>query len=106
MTGEYRILPRALEDLDDHMVYLATVAGAATAWRFEDAADRTFARLARMPGLGERHDSSRPQLAELRIGRVEGFDNHLAFYRPIEGGIEVVRVLHGARDIDRALEEA
>lgn len=57
-----------------------------------------------MPGIGERHKSRRPRLAELRIFRVKGFENHLVFYRPIEAGIEVVRILHGARDIDDALE--
>jgi toxin ParE1/3/4 len=40
----------------------------------------------------------------LRIWRIDGFPNHLIFYRPIEGGIEIVRVLHGARDIDAVLE--
>jgi toxin ParE1/3/4 len=30
---------------------------------------------------------------------VKGFPNYLVFYRPILRGIEVVRVLHGARDI-------
>jgi toxin ParE1/3/4 len=29
------------------------------------------------------------------------FMNYLIFYRPIGGGIDVLRVLHGARDIDR-----
>jgi len=28
----------------------------------------------------------------------------LIFYRPIEDGIEVIRVLHGAREIEQLLE--
>ncbi|MBV8128032.1 MAG: type II toxin-antitoxin system RelE/ParE family toxin [Planctomycetaceae bacterium] len=28
----------------------------------------------------------------------------MLFYRPIEGGIEIIRVLHGARDIDAVLD--
>jgi plasmid stabilization system protein ParE len=28
---------------------------------------------------------------------------HVIFYRPMAEGIEVLRVLHGARDIDRIL---
>ena len=31
---------------------------------------------------------------------VRGFDNYLIFYLPQPGGIDVIRVLHGARDID------
>ena len=34
-----------------------------------------------------------------RIGRSFPLGNHLIFYRPIDDGIELVRVLHGARDI-------
>jgi plasmid stabilization system protein ParE len=29
---------------------------------------------------------------------VAGFSNHLIFYRPVPNGVEVVRILHAARD--------
>jgi toxin ParE1/3/4 len=35
---------------------------------------------------------------------MSGFRNHLIFYRPIDDGIEIVRVLHGARDWQNLLE--
>ena len=79
-------------------------AGLKTALRFYNAAAGTFERLAHMPGLGEAHKSGGTRLVGLRVFLVEGFPNHLVFYRTIEGGIEIVRVLHGARDIDRALD--
>jgi toxin ParE1/3/4 len=45
----------------------------------------------------------RPELAlNLRSFPV---DNHVIFYRPIDAGIEVARVLHGARDIDALFRE-
>jgi toxin ParE1/3/4 len=78
-------------------------AGLDTALRFYDAAAATFEKLARTPRLGEQRESSDPRLSGLRVWRVEGFPNHLIFYRPIDGGIEVIRVLHAARDIDRVL---
>ena len=78
--------------------------GLETALRFYDAAAATFVKLARMPGMGERRESPDPRLAQLRVWRVEGFPNHLIFYRPIDGGIEVVPVLHKSRDIDSVLE--
>ena len=59
-----------------------------------------------MSGLGERFDSTNPTLANLRVGRVDGFDNFVIYYRPSKQGIEVVRVLHGAREADRALGES
>jgi plasmid stabilization system protein ParE len=38
---------------------------------------------------------------------IPDFPNHLIFYRPTttDVGIEIVRVLHAARDIPRILEE-
>jgi toxin ParE1/3/4 len=35
---------------------------------------------------------------------VKGFENYLIFYVPRSGGIDVIRVLHGARDIDNLFE--
>ena len=50
--------------------------------------------LAEMPTVGV----ARPDLgADLRCS-VAG--NYVIFYRPVEGGIEVARVLHGRRDFD------
>ena len=54
--------------------------------------------------MGERCESPNPRLTGLRVWRIQGFPNHLIFYRPVDDGIEVIRVLHGARDIDRVLE--
>ena len=34
---------------------------------------------------------------------VRDFEKHLVFYRPIVGGIELVRVLHSARDTSAIL---
>ncbi len=104
MTAPYRVLPSADRDLDGQAGYLMQEASLETALRFYDAAAATFARLARTPTMGERHESANPNLDGLRVWRIEGFPNHLIFYRPIQNGIDVVRVLHGARDIDSALE--
>jgi toxin ParE1/3/4 len=63
------------------------------------AADTTFQRLAAMPELGEGQEFGRKGLAGLRVWQVQGFENHLIFCRPVERGIEVLRVLHAARDV-------
>jgi toxin ParE1/3/4 len=45
---------------------------------------------------------ARPELAEsLRSSPV---GRYIIFYWPVEGGIEVVRVLHGSRDVDRLFD--
>jgi toxin ParE1/3/4 len=103
MTLRYHVLPAADRDLDDQAAYLAQEASLETALRFYDAASVTFGKLARMPGIGQQRESPNPRLAGLRVWRVEGFEKHLIFYRPVNEGIEIVRVLHGARDIDSIL---
>ena len=35
---------------------------------------------------------------------VKGFENHLIFYLSHSGGIDVIRVIHGARDIENILK--
>lgn len=68
--------------------------------RFLDAAGATFRELARKPDLGALGEFRSPYLAGIRRWRVKGFKNYLIFYRQREDGIEVIRVLHGARDIE------
>ena len=75
------------------------------AMRFLDAAEKEFKSLAAMPGKGRPRRFKNPRLSGVRSWRVEGFVNYLIFYRPLADGIEVIRVLHGARDIERILEE-
>ena len=77
----------------------------ATAHRFRLNAEATFSKLASNPGLGEPYRVSDRRLAGLRCSRIKRFKNHLVFYLPLENGIEVIRVLHGARNIRSALKE-
>ncbi len=105
MTPAYHLLPAADKDLDDLADYLGRLAGLETALRFYDAAATTFAELARMPGMGERRNSRNPRLADVRTWRIGGFENHLIFYRPSGVDIEIIRILHAARDIRRILDE-
>jgi toxin ParE1/3/4 len=88
----------ALCDLDDHARFIQTDSPDA-AIRFLRAAEETFGRLASTPELGERQQFGQERLAGLRVWQVRGFENYVIFYRPIKHGIEIVRVLHAARDI-------
>ena len=64
-----------------------------------------FEQLEAMPGMGRRYETDNARLQDLRVWPVKGFPNHLIFYRATPNGIEVVHVLHGARDLDSALGE-
>ena len=95
----------ARQDLVDIFRYHARAAGLRVAQRFFTQAEATFTRLAGMPGMGACYEHEHPALAGLRVVPVSRFKKYLVFYRPIADGIEIVRVLHGARDISSLLAE-
>ncbi len=76
-----------------------------TAIRFLEAAQETFETLARMPELGGCFETTNPRLSGIRVWRIKGFDNFLVFYRPLGSSLEIVRVLHGARDLSAQFGE-
>jgi toxin ParE1/3/4 len=79
-------------DLEDIWVHIARDSPA-NATRFIGRILARCERLADMPGTGRTRTDLGPELRSVSVG------NYLIFYRAIEGGIEIVRVLHGRRDI-------
>jgi toxin ParE1/3/4 len=78
---------------------------AVAADRFLDACELTFSQLAAEPGIGSLYQTGAERFAGLRVFPVRGFPNHLAFYLTKESHLEIVRVLHGSRDLDAALQQ-
>ena|ERR1700682_2389311 len=93
--------PRARLDLLEQFVYLGEQSSVEMAERYLAAIEETCALLVTQPRSGTPYDSGIARLAELRRIPVNGFGRHLLFYIPRSGGIDVVRVLHAARDIER-----
>jgi toxin ParE1/3/4 len=60
--------------------------------------------LAKSPGIGELYNVTNPRLEGLRCTQVRRFKKYLIFYRRISGGVDIIRVLHAARDIRDILE--
>lgn len=96
--------PAAKQDLIDHYVYFGEE-DADLADRFLDAVDATLDRLEAMPRMGRVFPTANPRIAGLRMFAVPGFPKHLVFYRVVDEGIEVMRVLHGARDLAELLAD-
>ena len=84
---------RACADAEEVAAYIAQNSQAA-AERWLERLDRVLAFLASEPEMGERVDDLSPGV------RRHCFGNYLVFYVPIDGGIELRRVLHGARRIE------
>lgn len=73
--------------------------------RFLRAVDADLKRLAEMPNIGSRRESDHPRLAGVRSLPVSGFRNFLIFYRSTDSELQLLRVIHGARDIERAFDD-
>jgi toxin ParE1/3/4 len=86
------ITESARADLQEIRAYIAKDNPAA-ALRVVERLRTQARKLAQTPGIGRRREDLRPDLFSFPVGR------HVLFYRPQAGGIVLVRVLHGARDL-------
>jgi toxin ParE1/3/4 len=72
--------------------------------KFLRAMEAAYETLAEMPRIGSEREYRNPELKGLRMWPVPRFPNHLIFYIVSESKVEIIRVLHGARDIPTILE--
>lgn len=92
--GGIVLRPLARADLADAWSHIAGESGPHRADDYLDRIAQRLQRLAEQPYMGR----ARPELApDLRSFPAA---SHVVFYRPDAGGIIVVRVLHGRRDIE------
>ena len=66
--------------------------------RWMDRLDEKFSLWASQPMMGRGRDELAPGIRSLVFGR------YVVFFEPVPDGIDVVRVLHGSRDIDASFE--
>jgi toxin ParE1/3/4 len=91
------VRPRALADLAEIWAFIADDSPD-QADAFVDLVDSKFQALSRRPGLGRRRPELSSDIRSFAVGR------YVVFYLPLYRGIEVVRVLHGARDMESIFE--
>ncbi len=103
MNARYVLRPKADQDLDQQAYYLATEASPETGHRFLVAAHETFALLSTQPQMGRLLRLRHPRLVSLRVFRISGFEKMLVLYIPLSAGVEIVRVVHGSRDLEAFL---
>ena len=100
MKLEIHKKPEAKLDLLQHFIFIGED-NLDAAERFLDAVEDALGKLSDMPGMGRLREFTIPELRDVRSWPVRGFENYLIFYRATERRLEVLRVIHGARDIDR-----
>ena len=97
-SGRVEITPAAREDLHQIWEYIAE--------RKPAAADRIVSKLSRAFDLLTTFSGMGDDCADLGRGlRSWPVKPYLVFFRPTGGGIEVIRILHGARDLDASYFE-
>jgi toxin ParE1/3/4 len=92
-----RLSRQAEADLDELWLYIAAN-NPDTADRMVDAVLEGSRMHVRFPGMGQSRDELRPGLRSFVVSP------YFVFYRPVEDTIEVLRILHGARDIGSTIE--
>ena len=92
---QFRLSALAEEDLTAIWVYIGQYN--------EDLADsliaqlgERFVMLSAFPNAGRSREDIRPDLRSFAI------EKYVIFYRVIPEGVEIIRILHGSRDIEKA----
>lgn len=85
--------PLARDDLSEIWDYIADD-NERQADTFVDLIDQKFQELARHPNMGRSREELDEGLRSFPVGR------YVIFYRIIPEGIEIIRVLHGSRDLN------
>jgi plasmid stabilization system protein ParE len=105
MSGQVVRLPSALIDLENAADFIRRQSSPERAIRFLREADRTFERLAKMPGIGTRYLPDDPRFLGIRYFPLSRFKAFIVFYMPMEGGIQVWHIIHGARNFEGLLSD-
>lgn len=103
--GEIRKRPQVIRDL----IYIATYIAENnidSSDAFLRAAEETFKQLGQMPQLGKQCQFSDPRLQNVRQIGVKRFRKYLIFYQTTAMGVEIMRVIHGSRDIETVLGDS
>lgn len=96
--------PESLADIGLQADYYARQENLVLAQRFTEAVKTTVRLLAVAPWIGKETDYAHPKLAGIRLFLVrKPFDQHLIFYRVCGNTLDIVRIVHGLRDLPRRL---
>jgi toxin ParE1/3/4 len=95
--NQFRVSDSARADLDEIWFVIAQDNPVAADLFLQRIISR-FPLLTSMPYMGRARKELAPDLRSFPVR------NYVIFYRSTEGGIEVVRILHGARDLPPLFE--
>ncbi len=94
----------AVRDLGEAYLYIGEDSLEA-AERLLDAVERSIELLLENPGAGSPRRFRSTRTRGIRSWALSDFPNYLIFYRVAGDDLEILRFLHGARDLPRFFEE-
>ncbi|MEC9373647.1 MAG: type II toxin-antitoxin system RelE/ParE family toxin [Planctomycetota bacterium] len=98
MKVQVRVHARAVRDVESQAVFIAAESADA-AERIWDAFGMAIEQVAANPGIGKRWETDDSRIAGVRWWSLPGFDQHLLFYCATDQRLDILRVIHGARDL-------
>jgi toxin ParE1/3/4 len=102
-TKSVFIRPSADADMREHIQYFYTNSSINSCDKLLDAFEKTFALIGEQPGIGSTRYAYLLHIEDLRMWPVAGFNKYLVFYLERPDYIDVLRILHGSRDIPAIL---
>lgn len=91
--------PQAERDIEQCFVYIG-VDNLDAALRFLDAIENSLETISENPLIGSPREFGNAGIKNLRMWLVTGFENYEIFYLAEDEMIDVIRVLHSARDLE------
>ncbi|MEM6753234.1 MAG: type II toxin-antitoxin system RelE/ParE family toxin [Cyanobacteria bacterium P01_C01_bin.38] len=96
--SRFKISTGAAQDLEDIWNYIAQNNTRAADNLFDKLREK-FARLAKFPQMGQQREDLAVYLRSFSVG------SYLIFYRIIDEGVEIVRIIHCSQDIELIFKE-
>ncbi len=96
--NSYFLTPQAIQDLEEIHDFIVKDSAPA-ALKLLDLFEEKFQLIAQSSKMGRKREELAPELRSFPAGK------YVIFYRCAQNRIEVIRVLHGSRDIETIFEE-
>ena len=90
----------AIADVVEQADWYSAQSGAALVKRWEKAVTSALLHILKNPAAGTRCTFRSADLRDVRRATIAGFPKHLLFYRFQETEVFLLRVVHGARDLE------
>ncbi|MTJ28487.1 type II toxin-antitoxin system RelE/ParE family toxin [Aphanizomenon sp. UHCC 0183] len=102
MAFQVIVRNRATQDIRQQANYILVNGNRESGEKFLEFVEYAFAQLAITPNMGK-VVSSLSDMGTIRQWWIKNFKDYLIFYKVQEEQVEILRVLHGARDLEDLL---